>query len=239
MAIDVNKPSSSDYPTKLTSAIPSPPYRDHHHNKNQTISIINIQDQATGSSAIRPNIASVVFASEDDFRKISLEDIFPDSSDDDHDNFTPSISDIFPTTTTAMTTDTATTAEMTLEEIQQWEDEHYEAEDRAEQVAWPKSKREVLAADMDADIFAPFKDTPGFTASDQNDYDDKFTAITTTDEEANVHKNQVMLMITEDTSNKVTTRNDYYDNNQTIPNTTAKDQSDPPGFSVLDQVDKK
>ena len=65
MAIDVNKPSFSDYPTKLTSARPPPPYRDHQHNKNQTIPIIKTQDQATSSSAIRLNIASIGFALED------------------------------------------------------------------------------------------------------------------------------------------------------------------------------
>ena len=46
MAIDVNKPSSSSSPTKLTSAIPPPPCRDHQHNKNQTIPTITTQDQA-------------------------------------------------------------------------------------------------------------------------------------------------------------------------------------------------
>ena len=44
-------------------------------------------------------------------------------------------------------------------------------------------------------------------------------------------------MITEDVSNEVTTSNDYYDNNQKIPTTTAKDRPDPPGFSVFDQDD--
>ena len=46
MAIDVNKRSSSDYPTKLTTPIPSPSHRDYQRNKNQTIptTTTNYQD---------------------------------------------------------------------------------------------------------------------------------------------------------------------------------------------------
>ena len=55
MAIDVNKPSSSDYPTKLTSAASPPPCRDHQHNKNQTIPTITTQAQAINISHVFPN----------------------------------------------------------------------------------------------------------------------------------------------------------------------------------------
>ena len=92
MAIDVNKPSSSEYSTKPTSQAPPPPCRDHQHNKNQTIPTITTQDQAFDS----------------------------DTCDQD--------------------------------------------------AAWPMSKWEILAAAMDAALFAPIEDTPGFTASAQDDF---------------------------------------------------------------------
>ena len=90
MAIDVNKPSSSDYPTKLTSPVPSPPCRDHQHNKNQTIPTITTQDQVIGISHVFPDTSN-----DNDDHKITLEHIFPGTSDDDDDKFTPNISDIF------------------------------------------------------------------------------------------------------------------------------------------------
>ena len=82
--------------------------------------------------------------------------------------------------------------------------------------------------------FAPIKDTPGFTASDQDDCNDEFTAITTTeDEEANDPKpgltpNQPPQPMNDPkpiTENQVTTI------------TTANDRPDPPGFSDFDQDD--
>ena len=181
MAIDVNKPSSSDYLTKPTSQAPTSLCRDHQHNKNQTIRTITTQDQA---SAIPVDISSVVFASEDDFHKITLEHIFPDTSDDDDDDdqFTPSMFDIFPIieTTTATTSGTATAAAMTLEEFQQWEDEHYEAEDRAEEAINPTSKWILLAAALDADIFAPIEETTTATITENDDTTDATTTTTET-----------------------------------------------------------
>ena len=134
MAIDVNKPSSSNYPTKLTPPVSLPPCRDYQRNKNQPIPTTTTKD---------PDFESVFPDTSDynDDHKITLEHIFPDTDDDD-DKFTPSISNSFPAieTTTAMTSDTATTVVMTLEEFQQWGEEHYAAEDRAEQADWPTSK---------------------------------------------------------------------------------------------------
>ena len=43
------------------------------------------------------------------------------------------------------------------DDFQLWEDEHYEAEDRAEEAARPTSKLILLAAALDADIFAPIE----------------------------------------------------------------------------------
>ena len=107
MAIDVNKPSSSDYPTKLTSAIPPPPYRDHQHNKNQTIPTITTKDRQFHVTPTK--IETTIYE-----RFMSG---FSDTSDD--------MFDIESTneTTTAMTTGTATTAEVTLAEFEQWEDD--------------------------------------------------------------------------------------------------------------------
>ena len=49
---------------------------------------------------------------------------------------------------------------MTLEEeMQQWEDEHYTAEDRVEEAARPKSEWMILAAAMDSSIFEPIPPT--------------------------------------------------------------------------------
>ena len=155
MAIDVNKPSYSEYSTKPTSQAPPPPCRDHQHNKNQTNPTITTQDQAI--------------------------DAFHNMTQD---------------------------------------------------AAWPMSKWEIFAAVMDTAVFAPVEDTPGFTDSDFDEMNDHKP----------ITENQVTPMITEDESNEVksnevTTSNDYYDNNPTIPTTTSKDRPDPPGFSVFDQVD--
>ena len=54
MAITVNKPSSSNYPTKLPSTAPPVPCRDHQHNKNQTFPTITTQDQAINISHVFP-----------------------------------------------------------------------------------------------------------------------------------------------------------------------------------------
>ena len=165
MAINVNKYSSSEYSTKPTPQAPPPPCRDHQHNKNQTNRTITTQDRATGSAS-PDDISPGVFAPEDDFHKITLEQIFPDTSDDDDndDQFTPNMFDIDPkietTTATTTGTNTATTAEVTLEEFQQWEDEHYEAEDRTEEAINPTSNWIILAVmAMDSDIFAPIEET--------------------------------------------------------------------------------
>ena len=64
MTIDVNKPSSNDYLTKPTSQVPTPPCRDHQHNKNQTIPTITIQDQAFDSNT----------SDQDDFYAKTLEE---------------------------------------------------------------------------------------------------------------------------------------------------------------------
>jgi len=45
MAIDVIKPSSSDYPTKPTPPVSPPPHRDYQRNKNQTIPTTTTTDQ--------------------------------------------------------------------------------------------------------------------------------------------------------------------------------------------------
>ena len=129
------KPRSSYYLTKLTPPVSPPLCRDYQRNNNQTIPTTTTQDQIIDTSHVFPDTL------DDNDHKITLEHIFPDTNDDD-DKFTPSISNIVPAIemTTVMTTDTVTTTAMTLEEeIQQWEEEHYAAEDRAEQAAWPTS----------------------------------------------------------------------------------------------------
>ena len=45
MALHVNKPSSSNYPTKLTSTPSTPPCSDHQRHKNQTITTIKTKDR--------------------------------------------------------------------------------------------------------------------------------------------------------------------------------------------------
>jgi len=110
MAIDVNKPSSSDYPTKLTPPVSPPPCRDHQHNNNQAIPTIT-----TKVHNIPPDISPGNFASND---------------------------------------------------FHLWEDEHYEAEDRADESARPPSKWILLAAALDADIFAPIEETPTATITE-------------------------------------------------------------------------
>ena len=104
MAIDVNKPSSGEYTTKPTSLASPTPNRDHQDNKNQTIPTITTQDQASAYHTLFTTVFPNDKADndEDNFHKITLEQIFPDFSDDD---------DAQPTATT---TGTATTAEMTL-----------------------------------------------------------------------------------------------------------------------------
>eukprot|EP00751_Fragilariopsis_kerguelensis_P033168 CAMPEP_0170961084 /NCGR_PEP_ID=MMETSP0735-20130129/37762_1 /TAXON_ID=186038 /ORGANISM="Fragilariopsis kerguelensis, Strain L26-C5" /LENGTH=73 /DNA_ID=CAMNT_0011376475 /DNA_START=110 /DNA_END=327 /DNA_ORIENTATION=+ len=44
MAIDVSKPSSSYYLTKLTPPVSPPPCRDYQHNNNQAIPTITTKD---------------------------------------------------------------------------------------------------------------------------------------------------------------------------------------------------
>ena len=51
MAIDVSKPSSSDYPTKPTPSVSPPPHRDYQRNKNQTIPTTTTKDQNFDSTA--------------------------------------------------------------------------------------------------------------------------------------------------------------------------------------------
>ena len=227
MEIDVNIPSCSDYPTKPTPPISPPLHRDYQSNKNQTIPTTTTKD---------PDFDSVFpDTSDNNDHKITLEDIFPDTSDDDEGM--PIDFDMFAFDPTTATT-TATTAdqnrnqedlsEMTLdEEFQQWEEEHYEAEDRAEQAAWPKSKWEILALDMNADIFAPIKVTTTATITKEND---EFTAIITTeDKEANSKPgpppNQPPQPMNDP---KPITEN------QATP-TTAIDRFDPPNFYDSDQ----
>ena len=80
--------------------------------------------------------------------------------------------------------------EMTLEEqIQQYEDEQFAAEDRAEEAAWPISKWEKAAAILDASLYKLIKNAAHTTAISPTEIppkfntDDKFTATTTTTEE--------------------------------------------------------
>ena len=169
MAIEV-KPRSSDYPTKPTPPVSTPPHRDYQHNNNQVIPTTTTKDQAI---AIPPGI-SKSDTSDQDFNWMfaPIEDTpgFTTSDQDDFHTiptittqdqaFNSVIFDIFPTseTTIATTTGTATTAEVTLEEFQQWEDEHYEAEDRAFEVINPTSKWILLAAALHADIYAPIEE---------------------------------------------------------------------------------
>ena len=62
MVIDVNKPSSSEYTTKLTPPAPPPPCRDHQDNKNQTIPTTTAKDRPNANKnnqdAIPPGIQS-------------------------------------------------------------------------------------------------------------------------------------------------------------------------------------
>ena len=46
MAIDVNNPSSSDYPTKPTPLVSPPPHREYQHNNNHMIPTPTTKDQA-------------------------------------------------------------------------------------------------------------------------------------------------------------------------------------------------
>ena len=64
---------------------------------------------------------------------------FSNPSNDDDNQFTPSIFYIDPTieTSTRIITGTVTTTELTLEKFQQQEDEHYEANERAEEATNP------------------------------------------------------------------------------------------------------
>ena len=111
MGVDVNIPRSSDYPTKLTPLVSPPPHSDYQRNKNQPIPTPTTKDP--DFVPVFPDISD-----DNDDHKITLRDIFFGAFDDDDVQFTPSISNIFPAseTTTAMTTGTATTAEMTPEE---------------------------------------------------------------------------------------------------------------------------
>ena len=68
MAIDVNKPSSSDYPTKPTPPVSPPPCRDHQHNNNRTIPTITRKDQAIDISHGFSNTSD-----QEDFNKMTLE----------------------------------------------------------------------------------------------------------------------------------------------------------------------
>ena len=168
MAVDVHEASSYDYSTKPTSQVSTPPSRDHQNNNNQTIPTITTKDQ---NIDIPADISPGVFISDDDFHKMTLvEQKFSDTSNDGDDQFTPSMFDIDPTieTTTATTTGTSTTAEMTLEKFQQWEDEHYEAEDRTEEAARPTSKWISAAMAFHSDIFAPIEETTTATITEND-----------------------------------------------------------------------
>ena len=90
MANDV-KSRSSYYPTKLTPSVSPPSHRDYQRNNNQTIPTTTTQDQAID---VPPGISDTF--DDNDEHKITLEDIFFDTYDDDDVHFTPSISDIFP-----------------------------------------------------------------------------------------------------------------------------------------------
>ena len=139
MVIDVHKTSSSDYPTKLTSTVSLPSGRDHQHNSNQTIPTTITKDQA-----------------------IDIPPGFFDTSDDTA--TTTATNQCNPTILTITTNRQLRVAtiienqedfyEMTLEEqMQQYDDEQYAVEDRAEEAVRPKSECEILAAAMDSSLF--------------------------------------------------------------------------------------
>ena len=115
MANNVQKPKSTNYLTKLTSQTSFPSGRDHQYNSNQTIPTITTKDQAI--------------------------------------DIPPNFIDTYDTATTTATTagqnphekqNQNNSSEMTLEEeMQQYENEHYAAEDRVEEAARPKSKVDI------------------------------------------------------------------------------------------------
>ena len=79
MAIDVNKPRSSDYPTKPTPPASPHPCRDHQRNKNQTIPSITTKDQDFDSKTSKLEDPFAPYA-QDDF---DLSHGFSDTSDQD------------------------------------------------------------------------------------------------------------------------------------------------------------
>eukprot|EP00751_Fragilariopsis_kerguelensis_P002952 CAMPEP_0170809312 /NCGR_PEP_ID=MMETSP0733-20121128/33953_1 /TAXON_ID=186038 /ORGANISM="Fragilariopsis kerguelensis, Strain L26-C5" /LENGTH=808 /DNA_ID=CAMNT_0011164985 /DNA_START=53 /DNA_END=2479 /DNA_ORIENTATION=+ len=167
MGIDVNIPSFSDYPTKPPPPVSPPPHRDYQRNKNQTIPTTTTKDQDFDSEI--PTITT------------------KDQAIDVPQDFSWFTFDTTTATTTATTADqnrNQDSSEMTLEEeFQQWEEEHYEAEDRAEQAAWPKSKWEILAATRNANIYTPIKATTTATSTENDDAN----AATDTDTDTTTH----------------------------------------------------
>ena len=168
MGIDVNIPSSSDYPTEQTPPVSPLPHRDYQHNKKKTIPTTMTKDQDFDSEAI--NVPSSI----------------SDTSNQDFNWFT---FDPTTATTTATTVDQnrnqKESSEMTPEEFQQWEKEHYEEEDRIEQAAWPKSKWCLLAAALHADIYAPIKTATATITENDDTTATETTNTTTEDEEVN------------------------------------------------------
>ena len=67
MGIDVNIPSSSDYPTKPTPPVSPPSHRDYQRNKNQTIPTTTTKDQdfdvLPNTPRLRPGRCSFAIAS--------------------------------------------------------------------------------------------------------------------------------------------------------------------------------
>ena len=132
MAVDVNKPSSSDYPTKPTSQASTPPCRDHQHNNNQTIPTIPTKDRPknthtqinTNTNTKTNSQIPTITAKDQQHHVIDTHAIgIPLGLFDIPDDTT--------TTTVTITENQDDFYKMTLEEQMQ-HDEHYAAEDRAE-----------------------------------------------------------------------------------------------------------